>query len=125
MIVPKRQLVGTAAAAALLISGLTLTPGAGNLAHAESTQEAGKKVAFTRSKGNCLACHMIQGGESPGNIAPPLIAMQSRYPSKQAIRDQIWDATAANPDTFMPPFGKHGILTDKEIDQVVEFIWAQ
>lgn len=125
MIVPKRRLVGTAAAAAFIISGLTLTPGAGNLAHAESAQEAGKKVAFTRSKGNCLACHMIQGGESPGNIAPPLIAMQSRYPNKQAIREQIWDATVRNRDTFMPPFGKHGILTEKEIDQLVEFIWAQ
>ncbi len=125
MIVPKKQLVGTAAAAAFLISGLTLTPGAGNLAHAASADEAGKKVAFTRSKGNCLACHMIQGGESPGNIAPPLITMQSRFPSKQAMRDQIWDATERNPETSMPPFGKHGILTEKEIDQVVEFIWAQ
>lgn len=125
MIVPKRRLVGTAAAAAFLISGLTLTPGAGNLAHAESNLEAGKKVAFTRSRGNCLACHMILGGESPGNIAPPLIAMQSRFPSKQAMRDQIWDATTRNPETSMPPFGKHGILTEKEIDQVVEFIWAQ
>ncbi len=125
MMVPKRQLVGTTAAAAFLISALTLTPGVANLAHAESAEEAGKKVAFTRSKGNCLACHMIQGGESPGNIAPPLIAMQSRYPNKQAMREQIWDPTLRNPDTFMPPFGKHRILTEKEIDQVVEFIWAQ
>ena len=125
MIALDRRLVGSAAAAAFLIGGLTLVPGAGNLAHAESNLEAGQKVAFTRSKGNCLACHMIQGGESPGNIAPPLIAMQSRYPNKQAMREQIWDPTLRNPDTFMPPFGKHRILTEKEIDQVVEFIWAQ
>ena len=125
MTAPTRRLVGTAAAAAFLISGLTLTPGAGNLAHAESDLEAGKKLAFTRSKGNCLACHMIQGGESPGNIAPPLIAMQSRFPNKEDLRAQIWDATTRNPETSMPPFGKHLILTEKEIDQVVEFVWAQ
>ena len=125
MTTPTRRLVGTAAAAAFLISGLTLTPGAGNLAHAESDLEAGKKLAFTRSKGNCLACHMIQGGESPGNIAPPLIAMQSRFPNKADLRAQIWDATERNPGTSMPPFGKHLILTEKEVDQVVEFVWAQ
>ncbi len=125
MTATKRRLAGTAAAAAFLISGLTLTPGPGNLAHAESDLEAGKKLAFTRSKGNCLACHMIQGGESPGNIAPPLIAMKSRFPSKEAMREQIWDATTRNPETSMPPFGKHLILTEKEIDQLVEFIWAQ
>ena len=125
MTAPTRRLVGTAAAAAFMISGLTLIPGAGNLAHAESDLEAGKKLAFTRSKGNCLACHMIQGGESPGNIAPPLIAMQSRFPNKADLRDQIWDATTRNPETSMPPFGKHLILTEKEVDQVVEFIWAQ
>ena len=34
--------------------------------------EQGKKVAFDRKKGNCLACHMIAGGELPGNIGPPL-----------------------------------------------------
>ncbi len=125
MTAPKRRLVGTTAAAAFLIGGLTLTPGAGNLAHAESDLEAGKKLSFTRSKGNCLACHMIQGGESPGNIAPPLIAMQSRFPNKEDLRAQIWDATTRNPETSMPPFGKHLILTEKEIDQVVEFVWAQ
>ncbi len=125
MTAPTRRLAGTAAAAAFLISGLTLTPGAGNLAHAESDLEAGKKLAFTRSKGNCLACHMIQGGESPGNIAPPLIAMQSRFPNKADLRAQIWDATERNPGTSMPPFGKHLILTEKEVDQVVEFVWAQ
>lgn len=86
--------------------------------------EEGKELAFSRKKGNCLACHAIQGGESPGNIAPPLMAMKQRYPEKARLRAQIWDATAANPDTPMPPFGKHRILTEGELDKVVEFIWS-
>ncbi|MDH5436681.1 MAG: sulfur oxidation c-type cytochrome SoxX, partial [Gammaproteobacteria bacterium] len=35
---------------------------------------------------------------------------------------QIWDATVKNSESVMPPFGRHEILTEKEIDQVVEFI---
>ena len=86
---------------------------------------AGKKVAFDRKKGNCLACHMIADGALPGNIGPPLIAMKARFPDKGALRAQIWDSTVANPNTIMPPFGKHQILTEKEVDLVTEFIYTQ
>ncbi len=82
----------------------------------------GKKVAFDRKKGNCLACHQIAGGSLPGNIGPPLIAMKARFPDKSVLRAQIWDPTAANRNTIMPPFGKHRILTEKEVDLVTEFI---
>ena len=41
----------------------------------DATVALGKQVAFDSGKGNCLACHMIPGGESPGNIGPPLLAM--------------------------------------------------
>ena len=84
----------------------------------------GKKVAFDRKKGNCLACHMISDGALPGNIGPPLIAMKARFPDKAALRAQIWDATVANPNTIMPPFGKHRILSEKEVDLVTEFIYS-
>jgi len=84
----------------------------------------GKKVAFDRKKGNCLACHAIAGGSLPGNIGPPLIAMKARFPEKAKLREQIWDPTAANPNTIMPPFGKHRILSEKEVDLVTEFIYT-
>lgn len=83
---------------------------------------AGKKVALDRKKGNCLACHMIEGGTLPGNIGPPLIAMKARFPDKAKLRAQIYDATKSNPHSIMPPFGKHGILTDKEIDLITTYI---
>jgi sulfur-oxidizing protein SoxX len=90
-----------------------------------STEErlaAGKQLAMTRSKGNCLACHAIDDGELPGNIGPPLKYMQQRFPDRSKLREQVWDATARNPDTIMPPFGKHGILSDEEIDLIVDYI---
>ena len=84
----------------------------------------GKEVAYDRRKGNCIACHMIPGGALPGNIGPPLVAMKARFPDKAKLRAQIWDATAANPNTIMPPFGKHQILTEEEVDLVTEFIYS-
>ena len=93
----------------------------GGIASADAIED-GKKVAFDRKKGNCLACHMIPGGSLPGNIGPPLVAMKARFPDKAVLRAQIWDATAKNPNTIMPPFGKHQILTEKEVDLITEFI---
>ena len=93
----------------------------GGIASANAIEE-GKKVAFDRKKGNCLSCHMIAGGELPGNIGPPLIAMKARFPDKAVLRAQIWDSTEKNPYSIMPPFGKHRILTEKEVDLVTEFI---
>jgi len=89
----------------------------------EDVIEKGKAIAFDRSAGNCLACHIIPGGEAPGTIGPPLLAMKVRFPEKAQLRAQIYDPAVSNPETTMPPFGKHGILTEEELDAVVEFIW--
>jgi len=119
-------LITTAASVAALLGGLALTTDAAVAAEkkAKSVVEQGKAIAFNRKKGNCLACHQIAGGTLPGNIGPPLVGMKQRFPSKQALRDQIWDATKRNPNTSMPPFGRHKILTEDEIDKVVEFVWT-
>ncbi len=88
-----------------------------------SAADEGKKIAFSKKLGNCLACHLIGDGVSPGNIAPPLVAIQTRF-SKAKLRAQVWDATVANSETPMPPFGRHKILSNAEIDKVVEFLWG-
>lgn len=84
----------------------------------------GKKIAFDKTKGNCLACHAIEGGELPGNIGPPLVEMKARFPDKAKLHAQIWDSTSNNPNSMMPPFGRHEIMTDSEIEKVVEFIYS-
>jgi sulfur-oxidizing protein SoxX len=91
-------------------------------AQAEDRLTAGKELATTRSKGNCLACHAFDDGELPGNIGPPLIYMQQRFPDRAQLRAQIWDATARNPDSRMPPFGRHRILSEAEIDLIVDYV---
>lgn len=117
-----RKMLATVVAAAALLGGLQT-----RLTHAADTPPptpaaAGKQIAFDRTKGNCLACHAIAGGETPGTLAPPLLGMAARYPDKAKLRAQIADPMAANPATSMPPFGRHGILTEAELDAVVEFV---
>ena len=108
-------------AAALLSVVLTVVAAASDTAPAEILEE-GKAIAFDQVKGNCLSCHMIADGELAGNTGPPLIAMKARFPDKAKLRAQIYDATVANPDTMMPPFGRHHILSEEEIDKVTEYI---
>lgn len=84
----------------------------------------GKKIAYNRKKGNCLACHVMGDGVSPGNIAPPLVSMKARFPDKAKLRAQIWDATVKNPHTMMPPFGKHKALSEKDIDLITEYTYS-
>ena len=95
---------------------------AGQEGEALSRLEQGKEIAFNRFKGNCLACHYVEGAELTGNYGPPLIAMKIRYPDLEVLRAQIWDAATKNPDTRMPPFGRNRILTEEEIDLVTEYI---
>ena len=106
-------------AAPFLLGSLTifcLSASANEVADPEVLAE-GKAIAFDRKKGNCLACHMIDDGALPGNQGPPLLAMKQRFPDKAVLRAQIWDATVKNPQSMMPPFGKHGILSEDEVDK--------
>ncbi|MEJ2688010.1 MAG: sulfur oxidation c-type cytochrome SoxX [Gammaproteobacteria bacterium] len=120
MITRRRDL--TASAVALAITAIAF--GATAAESPKGDIAAGKAIAMDRAKGNCIACHVLPGGDSPGAIGPALVAMKSRFPSKEALAKQIWDPTVRNPDTVMPPFGKHAILTEQEFNDVVDYIWS-
>ena len=118
------RIVSTTSIIAVAITGLGLASATVSAAEtSKSDIEKGQEIAFSRKKGNCLACHNIKGGKLPGNIAPPLVAMQQRFPDKVKLKAQIFDSTVANPNSIMPPFGRHKIISDKEIDLVTEFIY--
>ena len=91
-------------------------------AQAQSAAAEGQKLAFDRSKGNCLTCHVIKGGNLPGSIGPELIDIKSKYPNRADLVAIITDETLRNPLTVMPPFGRNRILTEKEIEAVVDFL---
>jgi len=115
-----RKFVLAVSSLAILAGSLVLMP---QLAVAGAAEE-GKKIAENRKKGNCFACHDYPGAVLPGNIGPKLINIKQRFPDKKQLRAQIWDATTANPNTIMPPFGRHKILSEEELDKVVEFMYT-
>lgn len=98
----------------------------------EAKPPTGIDLAFDRRKGNCLACHEFPGVQratsltskdyTAASVGPPLLAIKKRFPDKADLRAQIYDSTVKNPNTVMPPFGKHKILSDEEIDLITEFV---
>jgi L-cysteine S-thiosulfotransferase len=103
---------------ALAASALALCAG---LAQAQSGAAEGQKIAFDRGKGNCLTCHDIKGGDLPGTIGPQLRDLKTRYDRNELIAI-VTDETKRNPQTVMPPFGRNRILTEQEINAVVDFL---
>jgi len=87
----------------------------------KDTVTQGGCIAISRAKGNCQACHYVAGITS-GNIAPPLVGMNQRFPDKARLRAQLQDPTKSNPRSIMPPYGRHEILTPEEIDKVTEWL---
>jgi len=91
---------------------------------ASAQPSEGQNLAFDRGKGNCLTCHEIKGGDAPGNVGPPLANMKERFPDRAELIAIVSDETKRNPQTVMPPFKRNLILTDKEIEAIVDFLYA-
>jgi sulfur-oxidizing protein SoxX len=102
---------------ALLIAVTPLTP-----ARAQSNAAEGQNLAFDRAKGNCLSCHDIKGGDLPGTIGPALKDIKSKYPDRKDLIAILTDEARRNPQTAMPPFGRNRILTEQEIEAIVDFL---
>jgi sulfur-oxidizing protein SoxX len=83
---------------------------------------------FTRpDKGYCVACHQLPAGVGPAarnDVGPKLEGARMRALGKAEIRALIDDATKRNPESIMPPFGRHRILDAREIDRLTEFLHA-
>jgi L-cysteine S-thiosulfotransferase len=92
-----------------------------SVAQAQSGAAEGQKIAFDRGKGNCLTCHDIKGGDLPGTIGPQLRDLKAKYDRNELIAI-VTDETRRNPLTVMPPFGRNRILTEQEINAVVDFL---
>jgi sulfur-oxidizing protein SoxX len=118
------QLIKTSVSVAALMGCLgMIAPLTASAADAADIAK-GKELSFDRKKGNCLACHMIEGGTLAGNIGPPLVAMKARFPDYEKMKAQIADPRVTNPNTIMIPFGPHKVLTAQEIELVSQFIYT-
>ncbi|SDT18894.1 monoheme cytochrome SoxX (sulfur oxidation) [Bradyrhizobium canariense] len=107
------------ALALALVIGAAVSAGPAN---AQSAAAEGQKLAFDRGKGNCLTCHVIKGGDLPGSIGPGLVNLKNKYPDRKDLVAILNDETKRNPLTVMPPFGRNRILTEQEINAIVDFL---
>jgi L-cysteine S-thiosulfotransferase len=116
---PETPVIPAPARTALAALALLMSADA---ASAQSGAADGQKLAFDRGKGNCLTCHEIKGGDSPGTIGPALSDIKTKYPDRNDLIAIVSDETRRNPQTAMPPFGRNRILTEKEISAIVDFL---
>jgi sulfur-oxidizing protein SoxX len=97
-------------------------------ASAQASVAAGRALFADERKGNCDACHKTPTDASlsgASNIGPPLEAIRQKYPTpadRIRLRDTIRDQSAVSASTIMPPYGKHRILTESEIDDIVTYL---
>ena len=95
---------------------------------AQGNALAGRALFAEERKGNCAACHKTptdasQSGAS--NIGPALEGIRQKYATpadRVRLRDSIRDQSEVNPSTIMPPYGRHHILTESEIDDIVAYL---
>jgi sulfur-oxidizing protein SoxX len=113
---PTKPTLTAIAALALSLAALPAS------AQSQSAASEGQKIAFDRGKGNCLSCHEIKGGELAGSIGPALKDIKSKYPDRNDLIAIVTDETKRNPQTVMPPFGRNHVLTEQEINAVVDFL---
>ena len=89
---------------------------------------AGGLALFTDpAKGNCIACHQVPEGAGPAvraNVGPRLDAARLAGWDRARLRALLDDPMRANPDTVMPPFGRHRILEPAEIERIIDYLHA-
>lgn len=97
-----------------------------SLAAAQAPADA--LALYTRAdKGRCIACHQLPQGSGPAtraDLGPRLEGARMRELGRARLRELIEDPMRGNPETIMPPYGRHRILEAAEIQRLVEFLHA-
>ena len=100
---------------------------AGTAFTAAGQSPAGADLFTRRDKGDCLACHQLPAGAGPqsrADLGPPLEGARMRSLGRAGLRAILEDPTRANPDSVMPPYGRHHILEANEIERLVDYLHA-
>ena len=108
--------------AALLLAALSCA------AAAQGREDSGRQLALDKNRRNCADCHQFPNDprvETRATVGPPLSGIKARFTSRIALTNLVKDPMAVNPDTIMPPYGRHRILTEREIDAIVDYLYTQ
>ncbi len=98
------------------------------VAGAASGQARDGRELFTNpGKGNCIACHQVPEGSGPvvrADVGPRLDAARLKGWDRARLRALLDDPMRANPDTVMPPYGRHRLLDAREIERIIDYLHA-
>lgn len=97
------------------------------MAAARAQSLSGPQLFTSPAKGHCIACHQVPDAAGPAtrsDLGPRLEGKRMRELGTARLRAILVDPMSANPDTVMPPYGRHRILSPAEIDRVVEYLHA-
>ena len=89
--------------------------------------QSGRDLFVRADKGYCIACHQVPEGAGPAtrsDLGPRLDGARVRAFDRAKLRELLVDPTRANPESLMPPFGRHRILDAAEIERVIDYLHA-
>lgn len=73
----------------------------------------------------CAVCHQLPGDEWPGTLGNTLSHYGQYQYEDGKVFQQIFDARVFNPNTVMPPYGTHGLLTQQDIRDLVAYLQSR
>ena len=109
------------------LARILATAAAMSAAAAWGQSSAGREIFTRPDKGNCIACHQVPEGSGPAvraDVGPRLDAARLKGWDRARLRELLEDPMRANPDTVMPPYGRHRLLEAGEIERVIDFLHA-
>jgi sulfur-oxidizing protein SoxX len=89
--------------------------------------DEGRAFFVRADKGYCIACHQVPDGAGPAtraDLGPRLDGARLKGWDRARLRELLADPTRTNPDSVMPPYGRHRILQPAEIERVIDFLHA-
>ena len=90
----------------------------------EGDARKGRALFLSRSKGPCVACHLVPGDDvwPAGSAGPDQSTIGDRRLPDQYLYQVVWDPRVFFPNTVMPPWGTADIFTSEEIVHIVAYL---
>ncbi|MDD2814412.1 MAG: sulfur oxidation c-type cytochrome SoxA [Thiotrichaceae bacterium] len=83
----------------------------------------GKKlIADRKLGGSCLACHLVPDEHLMGNVGIDLTEIGTWENDEERMFNHIYDSRIYNPNSVMPPWGAHGLISPTEIKDIVAYL---
>jgi sulfur-oxidizing protein SoxA len=83
----------------------------------------GKKlIADSQLGGSCLACHLVPDEHSMGNVGISLTEIGIWETDEERMFNYIYDPRIYNPNSVMPPWGAHGLISNEDIKNIVVYL---